>query len=142
MALTLRRFALPPVSSHMAVRGMFSCTAMRLQTPGKIRVTFVNKSGDRKEFLATPGMTLMEVARSNKIDMEAACDGTCACSTCHVYVDEEALAKLPKPSEDELDMLDLAPDVRKTSRLACQIELKPEHDGIVAELPEHIESQF
>jgi ferredoxin len=111
-------------------------------TPGKVRVIFITPDGDRKLFMAKPGMTLMETARTNKIDMEAACDGTCACSTCHVYLDKESYAKLPKPSEDELDMLDLAPDVKETSRLACQIELTEALDGIEAELPSNIESQF
>ena len=111
-------------------------------TPIKVKVTFITGNGDRKVFSATPGMTLMEVARTNKIDMEAACDGTCACSTCHVFLDAATYAKLPKPSEDELDMLDLAPDVGKTSRLACQVQVTELLDGVEATLPAHTESQM
>jgi ferredoxin len=111
-------------------------------TPGKVRVTFIDKDSQRKEVVAAVGLTLMEAARDNRIDMEAACDGTCACSTCHVYLEKTQYDALAKPSEDELDMLDLAPDVKPCSRLACQIKLTSEMDGIVATLPPNIVSQY
>ena len=141
----LASVALPTTSlAAVAARRTFLSRSAALlnATPGKVKVTFVTPDGERKVFNASVGMTLMEVARGNRIDMEAACDGTCACSTCHVYLDEESYGKLAKPSEDELDMLDLAPDVKPTSRLACQVEITAALDGIEAQLPKNIESQF
>uniref|UniRef100_A0A0A9XLF4 2Fe-2S ferredoxin n=1 Tax=Lygus hesperus TaxID=30085 RepID=A0A0A9XLF4_LYGHE len=96
--------------------------------PGKVRVTAhagLSSSAPVKQFDAPVGMTLMEAIRDiAKMDIEAACDGTCACSTCHVILSSPSYAKLPcKPSEDEMDMLDLAPSVCNTSRLSCQITL-------------------
>jgi ferredoxin len=138
-----RRLVLPLAAQGQIARRFFMVTpALRNVIPGKVKVTFVMPKGDRKEFSVPSGTTLMEAARSNGIDMEAACDGTCACSTCHVYLDKESYGKLAKPSEDELDMLDLAPDVKQTSRLACQVPLTEDLDGLVAHLPENIESQF
>jgi ferredoxin len=92
--------------------------------------------------MAYEGQTLMEVAKENDVDIEAACDGTCACSTCHVYVKKEWFDKLPEVSEDELDMLDLALEVSDTSRLSCQITLTKELDGIEAALPNETLNQY
>lgn len=78
-----------------------------------------------------------------KLDMEAACDGTCACSTCHVIFDPDSYKQLPDaPSEDELDMLDLAPSVSRTSRLSCQVKLTPELDSISVTVPDEMENQM
>lgn len=110
--------------------------------PGKVRVTFLLKDGKELRFTSAVGRTLMEVARDNKLDIEAACDGTCACSTCHVYLDATSFAKLPKPSEDELDMLDLAVKVKPTSRLSCQVQLTSDLDGLVATLPDETANQL
>eukprot|EP00906_Rhabdomonas_costata_P028049 RCo039804 len=100
----------------------------------QITVHFITKKG-KVTLPAEVGKSLMEVARANDIDIEAACDGTCACSTCHVYVQKDYFEKLPKPTEDELDMLDLALDLKETSRLSCQIKLTKEMDGLVVSLP-------
>uniref|UniRef100_A0A6G1S700 Adrenodoxin-like protein, mitochondrial n=1 Tax=Aceria tosichella TaxID=561515 RepID=A0A6G1S700_9ACAR len=81
------------------------------------------------------GQTLMSVALAAGIEMEAACDGNCACSTCHVYIDENYLEKLPPPSEEEEDMLDLALFLQPNSRLACQIKLDSILDGLRFDLP-------
>ena len=110
--------------------------------PGKVRVTFITADGKTHKLVGKIGDTLMEVGRDNKLDIEAACDGTCACSTCHVYVDEASYKKLSKPSEDELDMLDLAPDLKTTSRLSCQVQLTQELDGIIATLPAETSNQL
>lgn len=107
-----------------------------VSAPGKVKVTFVTQDGTRVAVYCKVGLTLMEAARDvAKLDIEAACDGTCACSTCHVYLSKEHFDKLKEPSEDELDMLDLAPKPKPTSRLACQVILTEEVDGLTAELP-------
>ena len=76
------------------------------------------------------GWTVMEIIRDADLPIKAECGGSCVCATCHVYVDDEWLAKLSEMSEDEEDMIDMAIDVRPTSRLSCQIEFGPELDGI------------
>lgn len=120
----------------------FSARWTTTSTPGKVKVTFVTKDGKQQTVPAVIGETLMEAARLNRIDMEAACDGTCSCSTCHVYLEKSTFDQLEKPSEDELDMLDLAPDLKPTSRLACQIKLTKDMDGMVVTLPASTESQM
>jgi ferredoxin len=110
--------------------------------PGKVRVTFITTDGKEVKCVAPIGKTLMEVGVANKLDIEAACDGTCACSTCHCYLDKEHFDNLGKPSEDELDMLDLAIDVRPTSRLSCQVQLSADMDGLVATLPKETSNQL
>lgn len=87
-------------------------------------------------------MTLLNLALANNLDIEAACDGTCSCSTCHVYVDEEHFAKLPKATDDEEDMLDLAMERKATSRLCCQLTLTEQSDGMVLTLPAEVANQM
>jgi len=85
----------------------------------------------------------MEVGRDAKLDIEAACDGTCACSTCHVYVDPSWYGKLPTPTDDENDMLDLAWGFQEgKSRLSCQLVLNPELNGLKVKLPDQTSNQL
>jgi 2Fe-2S ferredoxin len=98
-------------------------------------MTFIDPQGSRREIEAEEGMSLLEIAHANGIDIEGACEGVMACSTCHVIVDREWFAKLQPPSEDESDMLDLAYGLTRTSRLGCQIRLTAELDGLVVTLP-------
>lgn len=100
-----------------------------------VNITFINKNGSKILVQAIEGLSLLEVAHQNSIDLEGACEGSLACSTCHVIVDESWYNKLPKPSEDEEDMLDLAFGLTKTSRLACQIMINNSIDGIIVSLP-------
>jgi 2Fe-2S ferredoxin len=99
------------------------------------KVTFVLQSGERREIEAPVGATLLEIAHDNGIDIEGACEGSLACSTCHVIVDADDYERLPAASEDEEDMLDLAFGLCQTSRLGCQIVLTEELDGLVVRLP-------
>jgi 2Fe-2S ferredoxin len=99
------------------------------------KVTFILKDGSRKEVDAPLGLSVMEVAHRNHIDIEGACEGSLACSTCHVIVDKEWFDKLAPASEDEEDMLDLAFGLTHTSRLSCQIRMTDELDGLVVKLP-------
>jgi ferredoxin len=112
-------------------------------TPGKVRISFVDTKGKQHTCEAPAGLTLMEAARDLcRLDIEAACDGTCACSTCHVYLTKDTFDAVPAPSEDELDMLDLAPSPKPTSRLSCQVKITPEIDGAIVTLPAETQSQL
>ena len=99
------------------------------------KVTFVFQDGNRLEIEAPTGLSLLEIAHKNKIDLEGACEGSLACSTCHVIVDPEDYERLAEPTEDEEDMLDLAFGLTHTSRLGCQIILTEELDGLTVLLP-------
>eukprot|EP00041_Stephanoeca_diplocostata_P008958 m.134144 g.134144 ORF g.134144 m.134144 type:complete len:163 (-) comp17554_c0_seq1:134-622(-) len=130
--------------SHINVTAPVAFRQSRcLQTTGGLKagaipvtVTFVNTAGDRINCKARVGENLLDVAVDNNIDLEGACGGTLSCSTCHVYVDETSLSKLPKVEEEEEDMLDLAIGLRDNSRLGCQCFLTEELDGIEATLPD------
>lgn len=99
------------------------------------KITFILKNGEEKEVDAPLGLSVLEVAHSNDIDLEGACEGSLACSTCHVIIDEKFFETLPEASEDEEDMLDLAFGLSKTSRLGCQIKMTEELDGLKVSLP-------
>jgi 2Fe-2S ferredoxin len=99
------------------------------------KMTFVEPDGNRKEVDAPIGLSLLEIAHRNNIDIEGACEGSLACSTCHVIVDPEWYSKLAEATEDEEDMLDLAFDLTLTSRLGCQIVMSEELDGLTVSLP-------
>src|SRR6266851_1668734 len=99
------------------------------------KVTFVERDGTRREVDAPLGLSLLEIAHNNDIDIEGACEGSLACSTCHVIVDAEWYEVLPEASDDEEDMLDLAFGLTATSRLGCQIIITEELDGLIVRLP-------
>lgn len=99
------------------------------------KIIFMQKSG-KVEIDASLGQSVMEVATRNGVSMEATCEGSLACATCHVVLQPEWFEKLPKPSSDEEDMLDLAFNVTRTSRLSCQIKVTADMDGIVFTVPE------
>jgi 2Fe-2S ferredoxin len=99
------------------------------------RMTFIEANGTRREVDAPVGLSVLEIAHRNKIELEGACEGSLACSTCHVIVAPEWYGKLAEAKEDEEDMLDLAFGLTRTSRLGCQIVIKPELDGLVVTLP-------
>jgi ferredoxin len=101
-----------------------------------VKITFIRRSGERREIVADDNQTLLEVAQKNGIqEIEGACGGVMACSTCHVVVDAQWYDKLPPASDDEMDMLDLAPGLTRTSRLGCQIRLTTAMDGLVVRVP-------
>lgn len=99
------------------------------------KVTFIVRDGSKLEIDAPEGLSILELARNHNIDIEGACEGSLACSTCHVIVDPEDFERLEEPTEDEEDMLDLAFGLTKTSRLGCQIILTEELDGLTVTLP-------
>jgi 2Fe-2S ferredoxin len=98
-------------------------------------MTFVEADGNHREVEAKAGRSVLEIAHANNIDIEGACEGAMACSTCHVIVEAEWFDRLPELSEDEEDMLDLAFGLTRWSRLGCQLELTDELDGLVVRLP-------
>lgn len=99
------------------------------------KVIFITPEEKRIEIDAPEGLSILEVAHQNNVDLEGACEGSLACSTCHVIVESEWYDALPEATEDEEDMLDLAFGLTRTSRLGCQIILTPELDGITVRLP-------
>lgn len=106
------------------------------------KVTFIERDGTHRVFDVRVGQTLLEIAHEHGIDIEGACEGAMACSTCHVIVDEAWIDRLPEPSEDEEDMLDLAAGLKATSRLGCQIEMTDELDGLVVQLPKEVRNML
>ena len=99
------------------------------------KMTFIERDGKRREVDAPLGLSVLEIAHKHGVDIEGACEGSLACSTCHVIVDPEWYELLKEASEDEEDMLDLAFGLTQTSRLGCQIIITEELDGLTVSLP-------
>src|ERR1700685_396741 len=99
------------------------------------KMTFIIRDGSRREVDAPVGLSVLEIAHRNDVDIEGACEGSLACSTCHVIVDPEWYELLKDAKEDEEDMLDLAFGLTQTSRLGCQIVMTEELDGLNVRLP-------
>ena len=100
------------------------------------KITFIDKSGNSKTIDVENGLTVMEGAIQNDIPgIDADCGGSMACATCHVYVNKEWLDKLPKKEDGEEDMLDMAFEPNKFSRLSCQLLVSDELDGLTVSLP-------
>lgn len=106
------------------------------------KVTFITANGDRRELDVAAGKTILQIAWDNDIGIEGACEGSLACSTCHVVVDQAHFDMLPEPEMDEEDMLDLAWGLRPTSRLGCQIVVTDDLDGIELTLPAESNNQM
>ena len=101
------------------------------------KITYIESSGKRKTIEVQKGLSVMEGAIQNNIPgIDADCGGGMACATCHVYVKEEWFNKLSPKEEGEEDMLDLAFEPKKNSRLSCQILVSNDLDGLVVNLPE------
>ena len=99
------------------------------------KMTFVFPDGSEKLVEAPNGVSVLEIAHKNAIPLEGACEGSLACSTCHVIIAPEYYAKLKEATEDEEDMLDLAFGLTHTSRLGCQIIMSDALDGLKVSLP-------
>lgn len=104
--------------------------------PGEeLKITFITKDGEQLSYEVAEGDNMLDIAQANNLEMEGACGGSCACSTCHVIVDPEFYDKMEEPDDDENDMLDLAFGLTETSRLGCQIAMSKDLDGIRVALP-------
>jgi len=100
------------------------------------KITYIEHSGKSHTIEVAKELTVMEGAVQNNIPgIDADCGGACACATCHVYVDEKWINKLPKVESAEEDMLDVAFELNKNSRLGCQITVTDELDGLVVKMP-------
>jgi 2Fe-2S ferredoxin len=99
------------------------------------KIIFIDNNNNKHEVNAPIGLSVLEIAHQNNIDLEGACEGSLACSTCHVIVEPEFFHKIPQATEEEEDMLDLAFGLSKTSRLGCQIMMSESLDGLVVRLP-------
>ncbi|XP_028323303.1 adrenodoxin-like [Gouania willdenowi] len=115
-------------------------TGKQLRSDNKVTVNFINRDGDRITVKGSPGESLLDVVINEDLDFDGfgACEGTLACSTCHLIFDEEMYKKLGPVTDEEMDMLDLAYGLTDTSRLGCQICLSKSLEGMVARVPESV----
>ncbi|KAI1770073.1 ferredoxin [Hypoxylon cercidicola] len=127
-ASPLRQFTTSPLRQH---------THIHSPKPGEeLYVTFIDKESKEHKIAVSRGDNLLDIAQAHDLEMEGACGGSCACSTCHVIVmDEDYYEKMPEPEDDENDMLDLAFGLTETSRLGCQVIMTKELDGMKVKLP-------
>ncbi|XP_060754693.1 adrenodoxin [Neoarius graeffei] len=111
-----------------------------LRSENKVTVNFINRDGEKITVKASPGDTLLDVVVQQDLDIDGygACEGTLACSTCHVIFEEETYKQLGPISDEEMDMLDLAYGLTDTSRLGCQICLTKSLDGMTVRVPESL----
>ena len=101
------------------------------------KITYKDFQGNTKTVQVENGLSLMEGAIQNEIPgIDADCGGSMACATCHVYVDDKWFEKIPKAEDAEVDMIDMAFEPKKNSRLSCQIIVSEELDGLVVTTPE------
>ena len=100
------------------------------------KITYKDNQGNSKTIDIENGLTVMEGAIQNDISgIDADCGGAMACATCHVYVEEKWLNKIPKAEEAEVDMIDMAFEPNKNSRLSCQIIVSDKLDGLIVTTP-------
>ncbi|KAI0640480.1 ferredoxin [Trametes meyenii] len=145
-------FPLPPINRPLGAhfrRGFHSTPAtfhggIDRPEPGTgIKVHFKDAKGNPlKTIEANEGDDLLSIAHEYDIDLEGACEGSVACSTCHVVIDPDHYDLLPEPEDDENDMLDMAFGLTDTSRLGCQVRLTKELDGMTATLPAATRNMF
>jgi len=101
------------------------------------KINYTDKSGNVRTVEVENGLSVMEGALQNNIPgIDADCGGSMACATCHVYVEEKWLDKIPKAEEAEIDMIDMALEPKKNSRLSCQLIISEELDGLNVTTPE------
>ncbi|RLV94123.1 Adrenodoxin mitochondrial [Spathaspora sp. JA1] len=148
--VALRAQPIRPISSRMTNRTIIAktLTAKFHSTPIKshghihkpkpgeeLHITFITKDGEQFTYEVAEGDNILDIAQAHNLDMEGACGGSCACSTCHIIVDPDFYDSIPEPDDDENDMLDLAFALTETSRLGCQVKMTKELDGIRVALP-------
>ena len=99
-------------------------------------VKFIKTDGSEHELNVDNGSTLMEIGRDNNMGLEGTCGGSLSCATCHVYFSDADFARVGPPSDDEMDMLELAFGLTPTSRLGCQVMIDDNLDGLTIKVPE------
>ncbi|NXN52904.1 ADX protein, partial [Rynchops niger] len=130
----------PSAAALWAAR-LFSLPARAaLRSEDKITVHFINRDGDKLTAKGKPGDSLLDVVVDNNLDIDGfgACEGTLACSTCHLIFEDHIFEKLDAITDEEMDMLDLAYGLTETSRLGCQICLKKSMDNMTVRVPEAV----
>ena len=95
----------------------------------------INYKNCEKKYVVDENLTILEIARKTKVDIEGSCEGSLACSTCHILVEEDWIKKIKPPSIEEKEMLELLPDYKKNSRLGCQLKITKSLDGIKITIP-------
>ncbi|XP_037098876.1 adrenodoxin [Syngnathus acus] len=118
----------------------FATVTQQLRSENKVTVQFINRDGEKITAKGSPGDSLLDVVINEDLDFDGfgACEGTLACSTCHLIFDEDVYKKLGPITDEEMDMLDLAYGLTDTSRLGCQICLSKSLEGMVARVPESV----
>jgi ferredoxin, 2Fe-2S len=120
----------PPYARPIKPTPSFAHSAM-------VQITFIDSAGAARTVEGEVGSTVMETAIKNGVpEIEAECGGACACSTCHVYIDEAWREKVGEPSPMEEDMLDFAYNVQPNSRLSCQIKVREDFEGLTVRTPD------
>ncbi|KAI0762580.1 2Fe-2S ferredoxin-type domain-containing protein [Fomes fomentarius] len=141
---TFARSSRPVASGRAHLKTLAQHGGVDRPEPGTgIKIHFKDSKGTLiKTVEANEGDDILSIAHEYDIDLEGACEGSVACSTCHVILDSESYDKLPEPEDDENDMLDMAFGLTDTSRLGCQVRLTKDLDGITATLPAATRNMF
>lgn len=126
----------PNRSSFQASSRFYSSTSSILSDKKTVPVTFIEADGTSKTVDAEIGLDLMNVAHNNNVELEGACGGELACSTCHLIFEKDVYDTLPEKEDEEDDMLDLAFEVTETSRLGCQIRVREDMAGMTVRIPD------
>ncbi|KNC96226.1 adrenodoxin [Spizellomyces punctatus DAOM BR117] len=131
-----RPFRVPiPQRSFQSATPLLHKAVEKPKTGEGLQVNYITPDGEKVTVYAKEGDNLLDIAHANDIDLEGACEGSLACSTCHVIVEDKYYDQLEEPSDEENDMLDLAFGLTETSRLGCQVIMSKELDGITVRLP-------
>lgn len=127
---------------RQAVQKCRPCGAFRKHSTGDndkqtdfVIIKWIRRDGSLKETKAKVGANLLRTAQHYELEIEGACEGVCACSTCHCILEKDVYDSLPEPSETEEDMLDQAFGLTSTSRLGCQVVITKDMEGITVKLP-------
>ncbi|POM69952.1 2Fe-2S ferredoxin [Phytophthora palmivora] len=134
----LRRVA--SSSPHVLSASRRQQAVLPLRSFSQVTFTFVDGEGERTTVKAEEGQSLLDVAHENDVELEGACGGELACSTCHLVFEKRIFDNLPEISEEEEDMLDLAWGLTDTSRLGCQIPVTKEMEGMTVRIPDEADN--
>ncbi|TYZ61534.1 hypothetical protein PybrP1_006858 [[Pythium] brassicae (nom. inval.)] len=135
-AVVAARQSRPRIASAVDVGRLAHHLPRRNFSSESVSFTFIDADGGSVAVTAEPGKTLLDVAQENDVELEGACGGELACSTCHLVFEKELFDKLPEISEEEEDMLDLAWGLTDTSRLGCQIKVTKDLEGTTIRVPD------
>ncbi|XP_071955891.1 adrenodoxin-like [Antedon mediterranea] len=136
---TANYIRLKPITSCNILLGRFSSLHPN-QAKETINVTYINRDGEKETVKTALGENLLDIVLDNDLDIDGfgACEGTLACSTCHLIFKKEIFDQLPGATDEEMDMLDLAYGLEETSRLGCQVCVTKDMDGMEVKVPEGI----